>query len=117
MARAGPPPWRWGEVMREVECEERKEQERKKRKGKREAGRKKGKRGVKKIGQGTSPGGQAVKTPHFHCEACGFHPWLRNRDPICLGSLGMAKELKKDRPRWDIKGKLGKARERGGVLR
>lgn len=40
--------------MREVEREERKEQERKKRKGKREAGRKRGRRGVKKIGQGTS---------------------------------------------------------------
>ena len=53
---------------------------------------KRGRRGVKKI---NFPGGPAVKTPHFHCRAHWFHPWLRNQDPTCPGSFGMAKKLKK----------------------
>ena len=53
---------------------------------------KRGGRGVKKI---DFPGGPAVKTPHFHCRAHWFHPWLRNQDPTRPGSFGLAKKLKK----------------------
>ena len=27
------------------------------------------------------PGSPVVKTPHFNCRGCGFHPWSGNSQP------------------------------------
>ena len=34
-----------------------------------------------------------VKTPHFHCRGWGFHPGLKNRDPVCC--VVWAKKIKR----------------------